>query len=180
MTSPPRLAARRLWVTALYAIAMAFVEASVVVYLRALYYPDRFVLPSTRRFLYFYHGEPPGLLPALPPLHLRVEIVREAATMVMLAAVGWLAGTARRDRLAYFLFAFGLWDIFYYVFLRITLGWPQSLGTVDLLFLIPVPWVGPVWMPLLASLVFVGGGAWWVVRDSRAAEGERVTLATSD
>lgn len=169
-------AAARLVATALYATAMALVEATVVVYLRALYYPERFLLPATRRFVYFYRGEPPGLLPALTPLHVRMEIAREAATLVMLAAVAWLAGSSRRDRAAYFLFAFGLWDIFYYVFLWLALRWPPSLGTIDLLFLLPVPWVGPVWMPLLASLGFVAGGAWWALRTDGGAR----RLATRD
>ena len=83
------------------------------------------------------------------------ERAREAATMVMLLAAGYLAGRTGWQRLAYWLFAFGVWDIFYYVWLYVYLRWPASPGTRDLLFLIPGEWWAPVWMPMLASLAFV-------------------------
>ncbi len=150
---------RRLATVAVFAIAMAFVEAAVVVYLRALYYPDGFDLSAAGGSFFFYRGQPPGLLRTFVPLHLQVEVAREAATIVMLATVAILAGDHAVRRFGAFLFAFGLWDIFYYVFLRATLGWPASLGTVDLLFLIPVPWIAPVWVPMIISAGFVLGGA---------------------
>ncbi len=79
--------------------------------------------------------------------------------MLMLLAVGWLAGRAWRGRLGYTLIAFGVWDIFYYIFLVPMCGWPRSLLDWDVLFLIPLPWWGPVLAPVLISLLMISGGA---------------------
>jgi hypothetical protein len=87
-----------------------------------------------------------------------IEAGREAATLVMIAAVGILAGRSAVERLAWAAVVFGAWDIGYYVFLWLFAGWPDSLGATDLLFLIPVPWVGPVWSPVVVSLALVGFG----------------------
>jgi len=126
---------RFLWVSA-YAIAMAFLEAVVVAYIR--------------RLLYITENQV-----SLGP-YVRMEMWREVATVVMLAAVGWLAGRARLDRWAYGLFAFGLWDIGYYVWLKVLLGWPETLLSWDVLFLIPLRWWGPVLSPaLIAALICV-------------------------
>lgn len=122
---------------AIYAVAMALVEAAVVVYLRALYYPKGFVI-RTVADLY-----------AIPQEILQVEIWRELATIVMLATVGFLVFDRLKERLWAFVFAFSIWDIGYYLFLYIFLRWPSSLGTVDVYFLIPQPLIGPVWFPLL-------------------------------
>lgn len=157
----------RLAAVGLFAVAMAFVEAAVVVYLRALYYPHGFDLSAAGTSFFFYRGDPPGLLSTLAPLHLTVEVLREAATIVMLGAVAALAGDTALRRVGAFFYAFGLWDIGYYVFLRLVLGWPPSVRTMDVLFLIPVPWIGPVWMPLVASVVFVLAGA-GILRGRRA------------
>ncbi|MCB0764685.1 MAG: hypothetical protein KDB84_08275 [Flavobacteriales bacterium] len=121
---------------ALFFIAMAFLESAVVVYLRALYYPDGFGFP---------------LVPMSDAL-VSAEIGREFATMIMLLVPGALVTRSRLERFAWFCFGFGIWDIFYYVWLEVLLGWPAGPGTADLLFLIPVPWVGPVWAPCLVSL----------------------------
>ena len=128
---------RRLIVTALFALAFAFVEAAVVVYLRA-----------SSGLLFAQRGHAPAGFPAL---FLRIEIVREAATMIMLAAIATLAARNLRERFIAFLWTFAIWDIFYYVFLYVTIGWPNSLKNLDLLFLIPVPWTSQVWFPLLVS-----------------------------
>jgi hypothetical protein len=126
---------RFLWVS-LHAIAMAFVEAAVVVYIRGL-------LHITNDHV------------SLGP-YVRMETWREAATIVMLVAVGWMAGRRGRDRLAYGLFAFGLWDIWYYVWLKVLIGWPETLLDWDTLFLIPLHWWGPVLSPvLIAALICV-------------------------
>jgi hypothetical protein len=133
-----RVAGRFLWVS-VYAIAMAYLEAAAVVYLRAL-------LGLTDITDVDVSLGPYGL----------TEIGREAATIVMLVAVGCLAGCHRSERWAFGLFAFGIWDVFYYVWLRVLLAWPESLLGWDLLFLIPLPWWGPVLAPaLIAVLVCV-------------------------
>src|SRR3990170_403953 len=125
-----------LWVS-LFGIAFAFVETSMVVYLRALYYPEGFSFP----------------LKVVSQEHLAVELAREAATIIILVTVGIIAGRKRWEKFGYFLAAFGIWDIFYYVWLKVALNWPQTLTDWDVLFLIPVPWVGPVIAPLLLALL---------------------------
>jgi len=118
---------------------MGFLEAIVVVYLRMIYYPEGFDFP----------------LALIPPEVLSIEWVREIATLVMLGGVGIIAGRNNLQRLFYALFAFGVWDIFYYVALKIFLAWPASLFTWDLLFLIPVPWLGPVLAPVICSVTMI-------------------------
>ena len=121
-----------------YAAAMAVVEATVVVYLRKLF-SLQFAAVFTQGHFSFPHA------------YLRYEQVREGATIVMLLAVGYLAGRGWWQRLAYFLFAFGVWDIGYYIALKIMLDWPTSPATRDLLFLTPTQWWAPVWEPVLVS-----------------------------
>ncbi|MDO8483701.1 MAG: hypothetical protein Q7S35_02010, partial [Candidatus Limnocylindrales bacterium] len=87
-----------------------------------------------------------------------VELARELATLVMIAAVGWLAGRGALDRLAWTAVIFGAWDIVYYLGLRLAIGWPPSLETWDVLFLVPIPWVGPVWAPMVVSVALIGFG----------------------
>lgn len=135
---------RRRWVAVVvFGAAMAWMEAATVVYLRMLV--GR-INP--------YQLNP---LPRHDALG-STELVREAATLAMLVAVGWLAGRNRRARLCYSLIAFGVWDILYYVFLAMIAGWPRSLLDWDVLFLIPLPWWGPVIAPvMIAALMIVGG-----------------------
>jgi hypothetical protein len=129
------------WVTVMiFAVAMAWVEAAVVYYLRTMV--DR-IEP--------YQSNPLPLIGGLGP----VELVRELATLVMLLAVGVLAGRTWRARLGYAAIAFGVWDIFYYVFLKVICGWPSSLLDWDVLFLLPLPWWGPVLAPVLISLLLI-------------------------
>lgn len=127
-----------LWLT-VFAIAMGYLESAVVVYLRALYYPDGFSFP-----LHLLSG----------PIAF-TEVFRELATLIMLATVAVLTGETPRRRLAWFLYAFAIWDIFYYVFLKLLIGWPESFLTWDILFLIPVMWTGPVIAPLVISLTMI-------------------------
>ena len=132
---------------AIFAVAMAYVEAAAVLYLRTIYGGIDPVGP--RR---------PPILPV--PEFIGVEIGREAATLVMLASVGFLAARTPKARLGAFAIAFGVWDIFYYVFLWLFAGWPASPLSPDVLFLIPLPWWGPVIAPvLIASLIVVAGAA---------------------
>jgi hypothetical protein len=94
----------------------------------------------------------------------------------MLVCIGWFAGKNKLQRFAYFNIAFGVWDIFYYVFLYIFLGWPESLFTWDILFLIPFPWVGPVWAPVLLCLLMIGGSL-FVIRQTEKLPEFRIARA---
>lgn len=142
----------KLIVVGVFAIAMAWVEACVVLDLRTMV-----------NRLDPYQHEP---LPEMGVVG-RAELLREVATLVMLATVGWLAGTTRRSRFGYALVAFGIWDIFYYVFLRPLTGWPKSLLDWDVLFLLPLPWWGPVLAPVLVSIVMVTVGVLMVEADRK-------------
>ncbi len=127
-----------LWIT-IFSIAMAFLETSVVVYLRKLYYPEGFNFP----------------MKMMDKDIAIVEIFRELATLVMLLGAGFIAGRSKTEKFGMFLYSFAIWDIFYYVFLKITLNWPDSFFTWDILFLIPTTWVGPVIAPVIVSLVMI-------------------------
>jgi len=126
-----------------FAIGMAWVEAASVYYLRVMV--GR-VDP--------YQANP---LPIHGVLG-QVELVREAATLVMLLTIGMLAGRTWHKRLAYTAIAFGVWDVLYYVFLRIMSGWPKSLFDWDILFLLPLPWWGPVLAPVSIALLMIVWG----------------------
>ena len=132
------------WVfVVLFAIGMAWVESACVYYLRVLV--DR-VEP--------YQNNPLPLAGHLGG----IELVREAATLLMLITVGAVAGRSMRARLGYVAIAFGAWDIFYYVFLRMMDEWPRTLFDWDILFLLPLPWWGPIIAPMsIAALMIVGG-----------------------
>jgi hypothetical protein len=129
---------------AAFAIGMAWVESACVYYIRMVV--DR-VVP--------YQADPLPFQGNLGP----VELIREAATLVMLLTVGLLAGRTWRSRLGYASIAFGVWDIFYYLFLRLMCGWPQSLLDWDVLFLLPLPWWGPVIAPAAIALLMIAWGA---------------------
>ncbi len=155
---------KTIWIVTWYAIAMGLLEAAVVVYLRYLYYPAGFDFPL-RGFI--------------DPAVLGVEWAREFATIVMLVAVGMLAGRGKSwfTKFAYFIFAFGVWDIFYYVFLKVFLGWPASLLTMDLLFMIPWLWVGPVLAPVLCSIVMIGVALFLIDKEDK---GKKMRLGVLD
>jgi hypothetical protein len=138
------LAPRRVWlVVVLFAVAMAWMEAATVYYIRLVV--DR-IVPYQ-----------PNPLPVAGVLG-AVELVREAATLVMLVTVGLLAGRTGQQRLGYTAVAFGVWDILYYAFLRVMTGWPASLLDWDILFLLPLPWWGPVLAPMSIALLLVVWG----------------------
>jgi len=142
---------RPLVAVGLYSVAMAYLEAAVVVYLRqALGVAPDVVFPV-------------DFSAAANSLSL-IELGRELATMVMIGAVGWIVGRSSLERLAWAAVVFGIWDIGYYVFLWLFIGWPTGLGTWDLLFLLPVPWAGPVWAPVAVSLGLIGFGLAVAVR----------------
>jgi hypothetical protein len=156
MTSEGPPHARILW-TGVFAAAFGFVEAAVVIYLRALYYPEGFRFP----------------LRVFAPALFSIELIREAATLVMLGAAAMLAGRTRWDRFGAFLLAFGVWDIAFYLSLRLETGWPSTLFDWDILFLLPLPWIGPVLAPLLIALVMTGSG---ILIMTQAARGRRMHL----
>jgi hypothetical protein len=126
------------WVT-IYAIAMGALEAAVVIYLRRLYFPEGFKFP----------------LWTVQTDVTMVELWREAATILMLVAIGALAGRKKGERFAYFVFAFAVWDLVYYAVLKLALNWPESLLTWDLLFLLPVPWISPVLAPCIVAVTMI-------------------------
>ncbi|MEA1996107.1 MAG: hypothetical protein U9N45_00635 [Gemmatimonadota bacterium] len=140
-SSTVRARAAKLVCLFFFAVAMGYLEAAVVVYLRELFYPEGFSFP----------------LRMIESHTLAVEIGREFVTMVMLFTVAWVAGKIFYERLAFFLMVFGVWDIFYYIWLKVLLGWPAGLAAWDLLFLIPVPWIGPVYSPVAVSLGMITG-----------------------
>lgn len=128
-----------------FGIAMAYLESAVVVYLQLA-----------------LDSQVGAIFPLRPIADVAdlvaIEVGREAATLAMIAAVGMLAGRTGLERLAWSAVVFGTWDIGYYAWLFAFSGWPPSLATTDLLFLIPVPWVGPVWTPVVVSAALVGFG----------------------
>ena len=141
---PLRTTITRFCVVVVFSIAFANIEATVVVYLREIFHPDGFHFPIIvlgegphwRRFLF-------------------TEITREAATMVLILTTCWLAGRNRHQRFAYFLAIFAVWDIFYYVWLKVLINWPATIMDWDILFLIPVTWASPVLYPVLISIAWL-------------------------
>ena len=142
-------------ITALFAIAFGFIEASVVIYLRAI---TGVVLGSglseIGTFSSRFYREA-QILPDFPADLLKVEVSREVATLVVLGCLASLTVSGLRERCAVFLWTFAIWDICYYLWLRIFVGWPSSLTTPDVLFLIPVPWRSQVWFPLIVSVIMM-------------------------
>lgn len=140
------IARQTLAVAAAFGIAFGFVEAAVVVYLRAAIG----LLPGRGGALEYALP-----LQDIPQTLLGIELFREAATIVMLVSIALLATRRARERWAMFLYIFALWDLAYYAGLRVTIGWPPSLLADDILFLIPVPWFSNVWYPVLVSSLSV-------------------------
>jgi hypothetical protein len=143
---------RTVFMVTLFASAMGYLEAAVVVYLRGLYYPEGFAFP----------------LRLMEHQLLLVELGRETATLIMLVTLAWLSGRKLAGRLAFFMLAFAVWDIFYYIWLKLLIGWPESWLTWDILFLLPLPWIGPVLSPLIVSLAMLTG-SWFILRRLQGA-----------
>ena len=133
----------------LWGIAFGYIEAAVVVYLREIYYPEGFAFP----------------LVIIQDRIMLTEVLREAATLLIIWVTVCLAYKRLQSRIASFVVLFGIWDIFYYIFLKLLLNWPESLGTWDILFLIPAPWVGPIWAPVLVSIGFIYAGTAILMRN---------------
>jgi hypothetical protein len=139
---------RELFWLGVFGVAFGYLEAAVVLYLRAIAYPAGFAFP----------------LEPVTRLVLGAEIGREAATLAMFAGVSLAGGGPRFLRLSRFLYCFGLWDIAFYIGLKALLNWPASPMTWDVLFLIPVPWSAPVFAPALVAAYFVAVGSYGIVK----------------
>ena len=131
-------------IVVVFSIAFGYIEAAVVDYLRQIFHPDGFTFPL----------EVFGI-DALSRRILLTEIGREAATIVLIFTGAWLSGHNRQQRFAYFMIIFAVWDIFYYVWLKVLLDWPASIMDWDILFLIPVTWASPVLYPVLISATLI-------------------------
>jgi hypothetical protein len=158
----------------LFGVAFGYLEAAVVSYLR--------VLHESARQRFHPERQPGDLFPLLTLEQVRatgesqtlsIEVGREAATMLMLAAVALAAANDFGQWGAAFVIAFGVWDMTFYLFLKLLLGWPASPLTWDILFLIPVPWVAPVLAPVLVAAAMAASGVYHLWRD---AVGRRVRL----
>ncbi len=154
-----RARVRGVYVLVLFGAAFGFIESAIVFDLRHVAHltipPTAYRVLVNLGFVTFI--SPRGPIIATGPLG-RVETIREVCTLVILGAVAWLAARRWPRRLGALLLAFATWDLSYYLWLRLLLGWPSSLLTRDVFFLIPVPWIGPVLTPILVSVgMFVGG-----------------------
>jgi hypothetical protein len=134
----------RLLMLAVFGIAMAHLEGVVVVYLR-----------KTLGMLDSESNK--ESIEKFPKRYLNIEMTREAATIIMLAVIAYLVGTTWLERGIFFLWTFAFWDLFYYISLYVLIKWPPSLNTIDVLFLIPKPWIAPVWFPIGVSSITIAG-----------------------
>jgi len=130
---------KRLIADVIMGIAFAVVEAGVVVYAREAYYPESSLFP----------------LKAVPVNVAAMELFREMATLIIIGIFAYVVGDTMLRRFAHFLIVFGLWDIFYYIFLYVFYGVPMDIGEPDLLFLIPVVWSGPVFQPVICAILMI-------------------------
>ena len=157
---------KRLGVAILFSIAFAYIESAVVVYLRAIFYPEGFTFP-----LEMFD------ITALGQRLTVTEIGREVATLILIVTSAWLFGVKRQERAAYVLLIFAVWDIFYYVWLKVLLGWPASIMAWDVLFLIPSIWASAVLYPVLVAVAM---GAFAVAILHRSAQGRPLSIERSD
>ena len=152
----PKTIFKRFMIMVAFAAAFAYIESAVVVYLRVIFYPDGFTFPL------------PNILAVDPAQKylLLTEIGREAATLVLILTAAYLLGRNRRQRFAYFLAIFAVWDIFYYVWLKVILDWPASIMDWDILFLIPTLWASAVLYPVIISVIMLAFAVLILHRDA--------------
>jgi len=143
-TLKQKILIKNLLTIALFSIAFAYIEAAVVVYLRTIFYPNGFQFPL-EDFAFNVSGRN----------FLLIETGREAATIILILTSVLLFGKDRRQRIAYFLIIFAVWDIFYYIWLKVLIDWPKSMMDWDILFLIPMAWASPVLAPVLVSITML-------------------------
>lgn len=147
-TAVPIPSRRSLIALTVLGVSFGYIEGAIVVYLREILYPNGFDFP---------------LVPISDRL-LRVEMVREAATIFLMLGAAWTASQEPLRRFGAFAFLFGVWDLVYYVALKLTLGWPETILDWDILFLLPIPWAGPVLSPVLVAFaITVVGGALYLL-----------------
>jgi hypothetical protein len=153
---PLKTTLKRFCIVVIFGIAFAYIEAALVVYLRTIFHPAGFTFP----------------LPSFPISQhwkiLSIEVGREAASIVLILSGAWLFGRTLQQRFAFFLTIFAIWDIFYYIWLKILINWPSSIMDWDILYLIPTTWAGPVLAPVLVSLTLLIFAILILYRDSRA------------
>jgi hypothetical protein len=157
LSEPLKTTLKNLCIVVAFGVAFAYIEAAVVVYLREIFHPGGFTFPMK------LFGAGP-----LARRLLLTEIGREAATIVLIFTGAWLFGRNRRQRVAYFLTIFAVWDIFYYVWLKVLIDWPASITDWDILFLIPVAWASPVLYPVLISATMLAFAVILLCRPSGA------------
>ena len=160
---PLKTTMTRFVIAVIFSIAFAYIESAVVVYLRVIFHPDGFTFPLSNVDTILQHKS-----------ILLTEIGREAATIVLILTGAWLFGRNLRQRFAYFLTIFAVWDIFYYIWLKVFSAclkaipdWPQSIMDWDILFLIPLTWAGPVVAPVLVSIILLVFAVILLYRDCR-------------
>lgn len=163
---PVKSMLKKLCMVIIFSIAFAYIESAVVVYLRTIFHPEGFRLPLTN-FSLTSHWRQLVL----------TEIGREAATIVLIATAAVLFGRNRREKAAYFLAIFAVWDIFYYVWLKVLINWPASMMDWDILFLIPVAWASPVLYPVLVSAAMFAFGLMILYR---SAINQTIKITTLD
>lgn len=135
----------KLLLVVIFGIVMGYLEAVTVVYMRQILTKLPYPLEPMGEVIQKLMKEPLYFM----------EQVREAATIAMIVTFAWLVGKNWWEKMGIFLLIFGIWDIFYYIFLYMLLRWPPSLTTIDVLFLIPVPWIAPVYVPVGISLIMI-------------------------
>ncbi|MFA5871183.1 MAG: hypothetical protein WC858_00500 [Parcubacteria group bacterium] len=137
--------------TAIFGIAFGYIEAAVVMYLRGAIG----LANSTDGIALIFTYQQADILAKLPFNFLSAEMYREAATLILILLIAVVAVKQKYNRWAIFFWVFSFWDIFYYVWLKALIGWPQSFTTPDVLFLIPVPWQAQIWWPISISLLLI-------------------------
>jgi hypothetical protein len=142
----------QLFKLALFGIGFGIIEATVVIYLRLLagiIKPDDLLSDSGSTDVNLQAK----MLSQLPSRLIGLESFREAATIAIFVCIALLTTKRTKERWIVFVWTFAAWDLMYYVFLWFVIRWPSSLTTLDILFLIPVPWLSQIWFPLLVSIL---------------------------
>lgn len=154
---------RKILLAVLFGVSFGLLEAIVVIYIRTIMGAGNMPLPRpitpddialSLGFIAFLKPAASDLLMNNPRIS-SLELWRELSTIATLVCFALIAGRSNKQKLGYFLLAFGIWDIFYYVFLKLISGWPRGFLDTDIYFLIPVAWVGPVITPLIISTLLV-------------------------